>query len=304
MIFSFHPGPATLVATSGDSLEWYDMAIGGTLVGTGNTLYIQEVLQDTTFYVQSHTIHGGEEQDGGKPDDSGGGGIPPNAAFSYFDAYEPFTILRVTVYVPQNSPDGNRTIQLVNENNIVLDEKIEYLTTGQHEIELNFDVPAGDNFSLRCAENNLFRNNSEVEYPYPIGDVGSITTSVYGNDYYYYFYNWKIQKQFIDCISVRTPANIFVTVATTELANILSDINLFPNPAKNHTYLHFDAKENAQLLLRIFDATGKEVLTRKEISTLVGTNTVEINTSLLSKGMYNVQLSVDGKSISKKLVIQ
>ncbi len=298
------PGPATLVATSGDNLQWYDMPVGGNLIETGNTLELPFVDQDVTYYVESHPIYGGDQQDGGKPDNSGGGGIPTTGAYSYFDAYEPFTILRVTAYVPEGGQEGDRTIQLVDKDDMVLDETTAYLIIGQNEVELNFEVPSGEDFSLRCLENNLFRNNSGVQYPYPIGDVGAITTSLFGDIYYYYFYDWKIRKQSIECVSERTAASVYIIVATNELGNTLSALSVYPNPADNYTYLQFEAHESTQLLMRFFDATGMEVLQRKEILTQIGANVEEINTSTLSKGIYNIQLSVDGKYISKKLVIQ
>jgi hypothetical protein len=297
------PGPVTLTATTGQNHEWYDMAVGGNLVGTSNMLQIPLVDQDTTFYVESHSLYGGEEQDGGKPDDSGTGGLTTSGGYNIFDTYEEFTLLRVTVYVPFNGGDGNRTIQLVDKDNIVLAEKVEFLTVGQHEIELNFEVPEGEEFSLRCVEDNLFRNNSGVQYPYPIGDVGSIINSSNGDIYYYYFYNWKIQKKSIECVSERTPGNISIIVSTSDLGNTLSDLSIYPNPASDFAYLQFEAHESTQLLMRMFDATGKEVLQRKEFFTAIGTNIEEINTSSLAKGIYNIQLSVDGKSISKKLII-
>ena len=296
-------GPATLTATSGENIEWYDKAVDGDLVGTGNMLEIPLVDQDTTFYAESHTIYGGEEQDGGKPDNAGGGGIPTTGAHSFFDVYEEFTLLQVTVYVPANGEEGNRTIQLVDKDNVVLDEKIENLTIGQHEVELNFAVPVGEEFSLRCVENNLFRNNSGVDYPYAIGDVGEVTTSLYGDTYYYYFYDWKILKTSTECISERTGADVSIIVSTNNLGNTLTGVSIYPNPAESFAYLRFEAFENADLLIRVFDATGKEALARKEISTTIGTNIEEINTSSLAKGIYNVQLSIDGKSISKTLVI-
>ncbi|MEZ4984168.1 MAG: hypothetical protein R2795_03885 [Saprospiraceae bacterium] len=57
------------------------------------------------------------------------------------------------------------------------------LQMGLQTIDLNFEVPVGTELSLRCAENNLFRNNAGVNYPYPIGDVGAITNSFYGATY-------------------------------------------------------------------------------------------------------------------------
>ncbi len=298
------PGPVTLTATTGDSIEWYDVPVGGESIETGPTMNFQLVVEDTTVYAETHTVYGGDLQNGGKFDNTGGGGIPTTIGYNFFDAFEPFTILSVTVYNTNGGPEGDRTIQLVDIDNVVLDETTVYLTTGQHEVDLNFEVPVGVDFSLRCLENNLFRNNNGVQHPYPIGDVGSITTSIYGEGYYYFFYDWKIQKPFTECVSERTAANVFLIVSNKELGSTLSALNLYPNPAEDYTTLQFEAHENTQLLMRIFDATGKEVLERKEISTVIGENIEKINTSSLAKGIYNIQLSVDGKSISKKLVIQ
>ena len=77
----------------------------------------------------------------------------------------------------------------------------------------------GDSLTLRCLENNLFRNNQGVQYPYAIGDVGQIYTSFYGTSYYYYFYNWKIKKQDITCVSDRVPVAVTIT-GTNDLTSI------------------------------------------------------------------------------------
>ncbi len=298
------PGPATLEVTSGVNLIWYDMPVGGDTIGMGSTFDFVNVETDTTVYVASNPLYGGEEQDGGKPDNSGPGGLSVSVGYSKFDAYEPFTLLRVTVYVPGGGTEGERHIQLVNEDEEVLDEVVVYLEVGTHEIELNFEVPTGTGLSLRCPEGNLFRNNEDVNYPYPIGDVGHLTTSVFGSTFYYYFYDWKIRKQFFECASERTAATVSVPTSTAELGDIVSGISIYPNPAGDHAYLQFEALESTTLLMRIFDVTGKEVLQRKEISSGSGIHVEEINTGTLAKGIYNVQLSVDGRSVSKKLVIQ
>ena len=298
------PGSATLTATSGENIEWYDMPVGGNKIGTGDMLPIPFVDQDTTFYAESHPVYGGEEQDGGKPDNSGGGGLTTSGAYNFFDAYEPFTIMRVTVYVPENGgEEGDRTIQLVDKDDTVLEEITTNLTIGQHEVELNFDVPVGEDFSLRCLENNLFRNNMGVQYPYAIGDVGSITTSFYGDDYYYYFYDWKIRKAAKECISERTAADVSIIVSASNIGNTLTQLNVYPNPADQVAFIKFEALENVDLLIRVFDATGKEAMERKEVSTAIGTNIEEINTSPLAKGIYNIQLSINGNSVNKKLII-
>lgn len=298
------PGPATLTAT-GDNLYWFDSEVGGNQIGTGNTYDIPLLEEDLTVYVESHLIEGGEEQDGGKSDTAGGGGLPSTGAYSYFDAYEPFTILRVTVFVPDNAPAGERTIQLVDGGDNILEELVFDLDNGQHDLDLNFEVPEGTGLSLRCVENNLFRNDGGVNYPYPIGDVGEITTSFYGDNWYYYFYDWKIQKQQIECISDRVPANASVnTVSTNELEGLLTGVSVFPNPTKDEVNVTFEALENMDMSVELYDVMGREVKSMEPFSVNAGVQVRNIDLTNLAKGIYYIQLSTNGKSIQQKVIIQ
>ncbi len=298
------PGPATITAT-GDNLEWYDSATGGTLIGTGNSYDIANLTSDVTVYVESHLIEGGQLQDGGKLDNSGGGGLPSTGAHSFFDATEPFTIKTVTVFVPNNSTESDRTIQLYDGDNNLLDELIIYLDYGLHEIDLDFEIPVGTDFSLRCLENDLYRNDSGVNYPYPIGDVGEITTSVYGDSYYYYFYNWKIQKESFECISDRVEGNASInTVSNDEIEGALTGVKVFPNPTKDQVNISFDALENMDLSVQLFDMTGREVKASESYTINSGSQNMRVNLKDIPKGIYYVQLSTNGRSIQQKVVVQ
>ncbi len=297
------PGPATINAT-GVNLEWYDSPTGGDLIGTGNSFNFDFLEMDSTIYVESHTISGGALQDGGKPDNTGAGGLPSVGAYSFFNVFETFTILTVTVYVPDNAPEGNRDIQLVDENGTVIVETTVNLTNGQHEIELNFEVPEGEDFSLRCPQNNLFRNSGSVNYPYPIGDVGEITTSFYGDDFYYYFYDWKIQKEKTECVSERVIANAFLFLSTNELEGSLTGLSIYPNPTQDEINISFEALEDMDLSFNLYDITGRKVMPVKEVSVSPGNQVRNIKLTDLPKGIYHLQLSTDGRSISQKIVVQ
>ncbi len=74
----------------------------------------------------------------------------------------------------------------------------------------------------------MWRNTAPLDYPYPIGDVGKIITSSFGDDYYYFFYDWKIKKEDFECISDRTA--VPVIISATEEADDESNISIFPNP--------------------------------------------------------------------------
>ncbi len=295
-------GDGTYTVTAlGDDLSWYDVPTGGSPLAQGNQFTTPDLMgNNTTYWVESLNIYGGELQSGGKPDNNGGGGLPSSGGVSYFDAYEPFTLKQVTVYVPNNAPAGNRTIQLVNSSNTVLADTIFDLNEGEHTLDLDFEVPVGDDLFLRCEEHNLFRNNSSVNYPYPIGDVGLITTSSFGDTYYYYFYNWQIEKEKTECISERTEAALLVGV--NELEGIV-DLNVYPNPASQIMYIDFTSEKTQDLQLSLYDVLGQLVWTKSFISN-ANLETESIDISNLAKGAYQLRAEVDNSQQTFKVMVQ
>lgn len=287
-----------LLSATGENLHWYDQPAGGDALSTGVTFQTPPLSQTTTYYVEAHYNYPGEILSGGKPDNSGGGGLPTQNAYTFFDAWEAFTLLSVTVYVPNNAITGNRTIQLFDGSNQMLASATVFLGSGQHEVELNFEVPTGTGMSLRCLENNLFRNTNGVEYPYPIGDVGEMTTSIFGENYYYYFYDWKIQKPSLDCISERTPVTVTVTSSgeTSREAAWL----VYPNPAGSEIFVSLKNTESGAGLLRLFDTGGKEI-SRKEITE---NQTVSFDSGNLPAGVYHLQLMLGESIFSRRVVVE
>lgn len=298
------PGPATVTAT-GDNLFWFDSPTGGNEIGTGNSYEFANLEADATVYVESHLIEAGVLQDGGKLDNTGGGGLPSTGAYSYFDVTEPFRLLSVTVYVPVGAPEGNRDIQLVDINDNILETKTVNLSQGQSQINLDFDIPVGVDYSLRCPQNDLFRNNAGVSYPYAIGDVGEITGSYYGDAYYYYFYDWKIEKEKIECISERVEANAYIyAVSNEEIEGRLTGVTIYPNPARDEVNITFEALKDMDLSVQLYDVIGREVKSMKTFSISPGKQVRSIEVMDLAKGIYYLELSTEGESINQKIVIQ
>jgi hypothetical protein len=213
--------------------------------------------------------------------------------------WEPFTLVNVTVYVPNTAPTGLRTIRLYDGSGVLLDENVFDLGPGVHELTLNFEIPIGGNFSLRCMENNLFRNTSvNTQFPYAIGTVGEITNDALGNEYYYYFYNWKVQKKSYECISDRVAVTVGVS-PSEEILEQEGNILIAPNPATSEVRVEIGGKERANML-RIFDSTGREV-SRKELSSNKG-NLVSV--AGFAPGIYLVQVESKVGVSTAKLVIE
>ncbi len=294
-------GTVELSAT-GQNLNWYDAPTEGTLLGSGSVFNTDINGMATDYYVDATYVYGGGNAVGGKLTTSGGGGLPSTGAYSYFDTYEPFTIVEVDVEVPSNAPEGIRTIQLFDGSGQMLESATFDLVTGLQTITLNFEIPEeGTDYSLRCVENNLFRNNGGVDYPYEIGDLATITTSFYGDQYYYYFYNWKVEKPSISCISERT--EVSVTLSGVDNLTQVTNLEVFPNPTSEVLNIRFTAETSEAMIIRLTDVLGRTIQERALSNLNVGENMEQLNVSKLPTGVYNLQLNMGDKNAYRKVVV-
>ncbi|MBR9921024.1 MAG: T9SS type A sorting domain-containing protein [Bacteroidetes bacterium] len=296
-------GDQTFTLTAaGENLSWYDAESGGNLLGTGDSYVTPPLSDETTYWVESTSEYPGELQEGGKEDLTGNGGLPASGGYSLFDSWEPFTLISVDVFVPQNAAEGTRTVQLTDANGIVLEEKVFELEQGQHQLDLNFAVPVGVDLSLRCPEANLFRNSGSVSYPYPIGDVGELKTSSFGTGYYYYFYNWKIQKESFSCTSYRIPAT--VTFSGTDELAAYGSLELFPNPATDEVILSFEAETAYPAEVQVLDVMGRVLIQRQIDMLQSGENQIRLAVDHLPAGIYETRFIIEGKQAVRKLIVE
>ena len=96
----------------------------------------------------------------------------------------------------------------------------------------------------------------------------------------------------------RVAARSFVDVNTlsTNNFNTIEGLTMYPNPLKGNT-LFLTSTANANMSVQIFDVLGKEVLKSNVIN-----NTM--NVSGLNAGVYIVKITEEGKTATRKLVIQ
>ena len=261
---------------------WYDAEVNGNLLHVGSDFQTPTLDVDQVYYVENRLVFGGEIQVGGKLDTIGGGGVSAQTGFMMFEAWQPFTLLSVDVYLPAGYTEGVRFIQLFSPDTLLSVKQIQ-IQTGWNTLELDFEVPVGQ-FSLHCPLGNLYRNEGLLEYPYPIGDAGQVTGSSFGENFYYYFYNWQIRKPDTMCISERVPVEVLVT--GTE--GIIPDeqVHIFPNPTDGKLLIKIKDKFLRNGLLRVFNVEGKELL-RQEPD---GASSVQLDLGGLPAGIYMVQI--------------
>jgi hypothetical protein len=143
---------------------------------------------------------------------------------------------------------------------------------------------------------DLFRNSSNVNYPYKIEDVVSIKASSASSEpynYYYYFYNWKIQTY--ECTSARTEFEIIPHTCSNVEDISLQNLSIFPNPSRG--VFMFNNLDNLYFEFKISDVFGKVLLKGNS-------EQKEINISHFANGVYFVEINSESGNKFVKLVKQ
>jgi PKD repeat protein len=212
-------GSVSLSATGSGDLNWFDAASKGNLVNTGANFNTPNINATTSYFIESSIIPA--PIFGGAPDNNFGTGSEFNNIQSLlFDCFEQATLLSVKVYA---FGAGDRTVELRNAGGTVLQSATINIPDGESRIDLDFDLPIGTDLQLgTAAAPALYRNNTGPSYPYDIPGTLSITTSTAGNDFYYFFYDWEVQK--IGCSTDRT--EVVATINPNPTVTITGENNL------------------------------------------------------------------------------
>jgi hypothetical protein len=140
---------------------------------------------------------------------------------------------------------------------------------------------------------------SDQSYPYALGDVGAITgTTVNGGNaqnYYYFFYDWKVSVDAVGCASERVPLTVTVTnpVGVGQIAGLTS-IEAYPNPTSGALTLDLDlGATTLDLDVALLDAAGRTVLSTLWSAQTTGQRTLDLTP--LAPGLYTVRLT-DGQA--------
>lgn len=301
------PGSAQLMAT-GTNNQWYDVATGGEVIGTGNVFNTPVVSGTTSFWVSDVTIHGGEEAFGGRTNKSAQGAYHTNADnYQLFTAYEPFELRSVKVY---SNAAGNRTIAVIDQDNgTTVATGVFNIPNGESRVQLDFDIPASGAYALRVVGGNpgLWRDavGSNPVYPYPLGTVGVMTSSsvagANGTQYYYFFYDLEVAAMSTTCEGPRT--EVLVTVGTVGVEENNADaIRLWPNPADDQVNITF-GDVTGTVLVDVMDITGRSVIAVRPDAQAVHAGTYQLNVGALAQGDYLVRVRHnDGDSLHRVVV--
>ncbi|MCB0396624.1 MAG: trypsin-like serine protease [Flavobacteriales bacterium] len=211
-------GVVNMTATGTGTMNWYDAAVAGNLVHTGNT-YSPNLSNTTTYYVEALDEKAAVK--GGPSDNTfgSGGNFTSNADRRlYFDVLKPVVLKSVKVYA---TGAGNRTIVVLNSSGDKVGEVTANIPDGESRVTLDITLQTGSQFAIKTDDiPNLYRNNSGANYPYNISNLVSITETDAGSaGYYYYFYDWEVTEAVCESQRVAVTATITSGSLNTSTSN-------------------------------------------------------------------------------------
>jgi hypothetical protein len=91
-------------------------------------------------------------------------------------------------------------------------------------------------------------------------------------------------------------------VGIEELSHIVSNFEIYPNPAKSLANINIELKSEENISLQILDISGKVIRTAN-YGRLNGSYVLPIDLSGINSGMYIVNMWIGNQTITEKLVI-
>ena len=222
----FGPGLANLHSDL-DLTLWYDNINDSVPLGSGRNYESEKISAARSFWARSFTKRPYDVLKGGMKSPVNTGGAYPGTFLNpstYFEAYRDFTLDSITVYT---DIEAVRIFELhLRGDTNVLQSATHLIHAGKNRIYLGFNCKAGVLYSLNtnAAENiknlgykspRLERSNTGFAYPFTFSDVCKISSSEYGDTYYYGFFDWQISLPENICYSdwVEVPV-VMVTTGT------------------------------------------------------------------------------------------
>jgi len=219
-----------LSAEANGNIYWLDSQ--NNILDIGPSYTTDPIFESTMFYLYNEeVVEEGVQGSAGEENHVCGGNFGCDYSggeynsYLVFDCMSSFNLNSLKVYA---SSAGQRTIELRDSGGQILNSTVVFVPESANDgyvIDLNWEIGTGYGYRIgtntQMNQNNFGENNpgfkrttlgqqGEVltNYPYQFDDILEITSSEYGTDYYYYFYDWSISTPNQTCISESVPVHI------------------------------------------------------------------------------------------------
>lgn len=83
----------------------------------------------------------------------------------------------------------------------------------------------------------------------------------------------------------------------------IEQLTVFPNPTQGRFNLQFDLPNNGETIIQIYNSAGQQVFNRN-LGDFTGSFREQLDISNNARGLYFIMVAQDGKSISRKILLQ
>lgn len=98
--------------------------------------------------------------------------------------------------------------------------------------------------------------------------------------------------------------NGFSPAGLDENDEVVTSLNLYPNPASSSTTIAFDLVDQQEVKLQVYNLLGQRVINKTLTNNKVGRNTAVVSTDELHNGVYTVELLIGNSKKSKRLIVR
>ena len=148
--------------------------------------------------------------------------------------------------------------------------------------------------------NNLYSNVTSGLVPYSYlwssGDITSSISPVTSGIY------WLLVTDANNCIS-DTAYFVIEDANSISENNIISDLNIFPNPSDGLVVISFESNENGNFIISILNVLS-EVVFEDKLMNFSGFYQKKINLDNFAKSVYIIRIETSDSTINKKLILR
>lgn len=299
---TFKTGEDAILNATGDSIVWYD-EFQSNIMGYGTTLTLSGLTETTILYAANLSPIVGEDYQIGPEQHQGSSKY--NAAFIngglLFDVHKPIILEDFTVFTDSA---GVRIIEITDGVDFNYSQEVD-LQPGETLITLNLPLEPGSYTATTNQDKNievfgdasplLWRTLGGFTYPFEVPTILTINNSTYGEEFFYYFYDWHFSTQDRYCSSDFVPVTAFFD-ETVGIKDFERDdyITLSPNPTTGLVMVK--SKSSNVFTCELVNVSG-EILQKIDMQ-----NDFTLDLSSYASDLYFLKVVSDNESKIYKIV--
>jgi hypothetical protein len=94
-----------------------------------------------------------------------------------------------------------------------------------------------------------------------------------------------------------------ILMGINDPSSSIGSANLYPNPSNENTSIHINLSQNENVILSVYDVTGKLMSTENEGQLAEGAHDFNLGTMELAEGMYFVKVTAGTSELTMKMMV-